>query len=245
VTDLSIEKDYTYYWQLWHHNWDDKDAACIQQTVQLEDKTVLEAGCGDGRVSFYLAPFCKRLIGIDINERFIDIAQQRLKQSTQNNVEFHRMDAQDLKLASDAMDVVLFPWVLQMVRDPHLAVKEAYRVLRKGGELLVIGLRSDADYDSIIGQFANTEVFDPVALYEQPLKEHFGTDLPIIENQAFHYFFENADIAFDAFVFALRTWYSTTLNNKQSSALKETLGSYQIDGRIHLRFPANVYIAKK
>lgn len=198
------EKDYTYYWQLWHHNWDDQDAEVIKEVSSLKNKRVLEVGCGDGRLTFALAAECRSIIGVDLEASLIDSALARLKESAATNIEFKTMDAQNLQFEADSFDVVLFPWVLQMVSDPLQAVRESHRVLKAGGEIVIVGLRSDADYDKIIKEFSSQAfVIDADKTYESPLREVFACDTQqaLKEKRQFDYFFANLNVAEEAFIF--------------------------------------------
>lgn len=246
----SPEKDYVYYWQLWHHNWDDHDLQVVQDLCSLQGSRVLEVGCGDGRMTFGLADYCNSITGVDIDERFIGLAKGTLKAVNAKNIEFLTMDAQELVLSDESFDVVLFPWVLQMVNAPIKAVLEAYRVLKPGGEIIVIGLRSDADYDKIISNFvADTATINPNACYENPIGQVFGSDsqrIALRMERQFDYFFESLEIAQEAFVFALDRWYSTKIDIAGQERLRNLLGHYLLDdNRVRLQFPSSIYLARK
>ena len=232
---------YIQYWQLWHHNWDDADIACILKNCSVNGKRVLEVGCGDGRVAFSLASFCQELEAIDLDPRLIDIAEERLNNGISANLRFAVMDAQKLAFANETFDVVLFPWVLQMIQNPFLAIQEAFRVLKEQGELLVIGLRSDADYDKIIAHFVpNMPAIDPIIAYEKPILSQFRAKLDLATQQ-FSYFFETKEIAVDAFAFAINRWYSTELKSKDQKKLVRIIDHYQDGERVRIIFPANIY----
>lgn len=244
-----LEKDYLYYWQIWHHNWDDSDVSLIRNLCTLKDKRVLEVGCGDGRITFSLAPHCRSIVGVDLDPIFIEAANQRLHAGEEQNIQFLEMDAGQLQLSDETFDAVLFPWVLQMVNDPGKALKEAHRVLKRGGHLLVIGLRSDADYDKIIGQFVlDSAVIDATTCYNNPIVNAFGhieNEIAADKGLGFSYFFENLELAYEAFLFAFERWYKTTLTTPQKLDLLVLLRKYLTEERVHLRFPATIYMTTK
>jgi ubiquinone/menaquinone biosynthesis C-methylase UbiE len=236
---------YLNFWQVWHHNWDDQDIALIHESFDLKGKSVLEIGCGDGRVAFGLKSFCAQLTAIDFDEKLLKLARQRLVEQFVANLHFLLMDAEDLNFADETFDFIVMPWVLQMVADPQLAAAQAHRVLKKGGELLVIGLRSDADYDQIISQFVPKMIqIEPEKNYALPLKLAFGEE-PSESISTFYYFFESAAIAFDAFAFAIKHWYQTELSSEDETKLVEILKQYSDDERTKLAFPASVYKVRK
>jgi SAM-dependent methyltransferase len=97
--------------------------------------TVLNIGCGIGRVDLHLAPHVAELWAIDISGQMIALARKRLKHLT--NV--HLLEIQDgdfLKaFADDRFDLVFSYLVLQHLEkeDAYRYMKEAYRVLKPGG----------------------------------------------------------------------------------------------------------------
>lgn len=239
--------DYVYFWQLWHLNWDNRDVDTIKRLCCLEGKTVLEVGCGDGRITRMLAPDCARIIGVDREPRFIEIAKTKVTDSNCSNVEFAVMDACQLELADDSVDIVLYPWVLQMVSSPQAAVQEAYRVLRPGGKLVIIGLLSDADYDRIIDRFVpDVPAIDPNVCYEIPLAESFQAEnVEKLPKQSFDYFFESKEVAYDAFDFALEYWYGKEMSNAERLEMLAMVDKHADGKRIKIAFPAYVYLATK
>jgi len=67
-------------------------------------ESVLELGVGYGRIVKELAPYCKKITGIDISKDNIDLAQDYL--SDYDNVELEVMDAHELNL-SEKFDCIL------------------------------------------------------------------------------------------------------------------------------------------
>ena len=240
------QRDDTYYWQLWHHNWDDHEIALFKQTLDLSDKTVLEVGCGDGRVVFGLADYCREILGVDLDRRLIGSAKQRFAACPATNIKFEVMDGQALQLPDESIDVVLLPWVLHMVADRRLTMSEAYRVLKSGGSAAVIGIHSDSDYDAIIKPFVvEPPCVQPETFYEKPIREFFGDRIRVIEKDCFPYVFDSVDIAHEAFVYTLKFHYQAELDEDQKEQLREKLSAYQHEGRVLINFYASLYLAEK
>jgi SAM-dependent methyltransferase len=100
------------------------------------DATVLDIGCGTGRVMEHLAPWCREVHGIDISERMVQDGRQRLGHLA--NVRFHHGNGYDLAGFGDgSFDVVYSIVALQhMPRTvAYNYLLESYRVLRRGGVL--------------------------------------------------------------------------------------------------------------
>jgi len=59
--------------------------------------TVVDVGCGTGRLSFQLATHCKTIIGIDLSSKNISVAEHNLRNSFYPNVKFLHGNAIDLQ----------------------------------------------------------------------------------------------------------------------------------------------------
>ena len=67
------------------------DGQVFIDTLQLdENKEVLEIGLGTGRIAVKVAPYCKRLTGIDISPKTIQRAKENLKKHS--NISFINAD---------------------------------------------------------------------------------------------------------------------------------------------------------
>jgi SAM-dependent methyltransferase len=106
------------------------------------DRTVLDLGCGIGRFAVVLAGRVRRVVGLDISARMVAEAQRRCAGLA--NVEIRRTSGRDLAgIADGAIDTILaadsFPYLV--LAGPALVrrhVEEAGRVLKPGGQLLIL-----------------------------------------------------------------------------------------------------------
>lgn len=99
---------------------------------------VLEVGVGTGISLPYYSDRC-RIVGVDISSAMLDAARQRVAEQHMTNVEqLALMDVQDLKFDDASFDVVTAQYVVNTVPDPEAALDEFMRVLRPGGELIVV-----------------------------------------------------------------------------------------------------------
>ena len=103
---------------------------------------VLDAGTGTGRMLELLAPYIKRGIGIDVSPEMLAIARDRLGNAGAFNCQVRRGDVYRLPFADGeakgGFDAVLFHQVLHYLDDPQAALREAIRVLKPGGRIMIV-----------------------------------------------------------------------------------------------------------
>src|SRR6201991_2443103 len=105
---------------------------------------VLEVGVGTGISLPQYAPNL-RIFGTDISEAMLRKAQQRVSELGLNNVEgLAVMDAEKLEFPDNSFDVVMAQYVVTAVPNPEVALDEFARVLRPGGEMILLS-RVSAD----------------------------------------------------------------------------------------------------
>lgn len=105
--------------------------------------TVLELGVGGGYYAGQLAPFVRRLIGLDVQAGMLRRLRQRhpVRQllAVQGN-------ATQLPVADSCIDLVLAVTVLGEIPSPEAAIAEARRVLRPNGLLAIAEHWPDPDF---------------------------------------------------------------------------------------------------
>jgi phosphatidylethanolamine/phosphatidyl-N-methylethanolamine N-methyltransferase len=113
-----------------------RDAA-IQATNKIGGR-VLEVGVGTG-ISLPLYSPNVRIFGTDISEAMLNKAKQRVVEGHLKNIEgLAVMDAEKLEFPDDSFDVVMAQYVVTAVPNPEVALDEFARVLRPGGELIIL-----------------------------------------------------------------------------------------------------------
>jgi ArsR family transcriptional regulator len=111
-------------------------------TQLLDPGDVLDVGSGDGVLAELLAPRAKSLVCLDISERVVDAARERLH--GQRNVRVEVGDMHALPVKDRSVDLVLLLNALTYSEAPARAIAEAARVLRPGGRLLATTLSRHA-----------------------------------------------------------------------------------------------------
>jgi len=100
---------------------------------------VLECGCGPGIVTFEIAEKVAdgSVTGIDIDKGLIDSHNKKVNETNVKNLKFEVADVHELPFADNSFDVVYMQAVLVHIKNPAGAVREAHRVLKDKGLILV------------------------------------------------------------------------------------------------------------
>lgn len=99
------------------------------------DWTIGDLGCGTGETAAAVAPFVTRVIAVDRSGDMLHAARRRLRD--QPNVDVRRGELEALPIDDRDLDAAVVMLVLHHTPDPAAALKEAARVLRPGGALLL------------------------------------------------------------------------------------------------------------
>lgn len=107
--------------------------------------TVLDVGCGSGRMSRAMAPYVEKVVGVENSPRMLDVARKRC--ALVQNLELKDMDALKMEFADHTFDLVFDTYNLigsldRPERDP--LVNEMARVTKKGGKMVNITWKDDA-----------------------------------------------------------------------------------------------------
>jgi phosphatidylethanolamine/phosphatidyl-N-methylethanolamine N-methyltransferase len=99
---------------------------------------VLDVGVGTG-LELPMFDSNVRLVGIDLSDPMLEIARNRVARQNLANVEDLRvMDAMNLEFEDGAFDAVVAPYVVTTVPDPRRTLEEMARVVRPGGEIVIV-----------------------------------------------------------------------------------------------------------
>jgi Methylase involved in ubiquinone/menaquinone biosynthesis len=156
-----------------------------------KDKTVLDLGCGIGRIACAIAPKVRDVHGIDVSRGMIDIALRRCEPHT--NVHLLKSTGHDLREFSDQwFDTVIavdtFPYINQSgtaLVESHFS--EIGRALKPGGDLVILNYsyRGDDDADlEDVQRFAAEYGFEVVVSGEHPFNIWNGSAFHLRKREA-------------------------------------------------------------
>jgi len=104
----------------------------------ITGKKMLEVGCGNGDFSNYLSLHHKAAItGVDFSNESIKIANQKKEHFNTITALFDVADAEKLPFEKEEFDIVISCECLEHVPHPQKMIDELYRVVKKGGQVIL------------------------------------------------------------------------------------------------------------
>ena len=128
------------------------NASSIVQRLDLKPgMSVLDAGCGPGRVTLPLARAIGaqgQVVAIDIQPRMVRRARQKAKAAGLTNIQFQELAIEGGKLGNAQFDRVILVTVLGEIPDRESAFREIHRALKSDGMLSITEIIVDPHYQS-------------------------------------------------------------------------------------------------
>ena len=115
----------------------------LERTGVGAETTLLDLGCGAGMFLSLAAATGADVTGVDASPAMLALAHERLPQA-----DLHPGDLEDLPFGDAIFDIVTGFNSFQYVNDPANAAREAARVARDGGPVVVGGWGDPADCDA-------------------------------------------------------------------------------------------------
>ena len=103
-------------------------------------ETVLDLGSGGGIDVLISAKFVGetgKAYGLDMTDEMLELANRNKAKSHAENVEFLKGYIESIPLADESVDVITSNCVINLTESKEDALREAYRVLKKGGRLAI------------------------------------------------------------------------------------------------------------
>ena len=168
-----------------------EDVTALRANGLSATSTLVDFGAGSGRLSLAAAPFCRRVVAVDISPAMLAYLRNRVVQSGLTNVECvqagflsyeHRGPPADLVYTRNAMHQLPDFWKV-------LALGRIARILRPHGTLLIRDLIYDfqpSEAEAVLGRWLDGAADDPARGYtREDFAEHIRS-----EHSTFRWLFE-------------------------------------------------------
>lgn len=119
---------------------DDRVTSLAIEKLLPSNLTLADVGCGTGTLTFELARFARKVIGIDLSNEMLRYARAVAQERGIANVEFRQGDVFSLPLASRSVDAAFCVMVLHFLPEPAQAVAGLCRIVRPGGSIVLVDL---------------------------------------------------------------------------------------------------------
>jgi SAM-dependent methyltransferase len=108
----------------------------------LPSLDVADLGCGDGYLTIETARWARRVVAIDRSREVLARGRELAARRGVGNITWKRGELESLPLEDASADIALLSQALHHAEHPPVALGEAVRILRPGGRVLVLDLRS-------------------------------------------------------------------------------------------------------
>jgi ubiquinone/menaquinone biosynthesis C-methylase UbiE len=106
----------------------------------LPPMTIADLGAGDGSSALLLSRGAVRVIAVDSSEKMLEVGREQAHRSGAKNIEFRLGDMEEVPVEDASVDLAFFSQSLHHTAHPERALREAARILRPGGRLVVLDL---------------------------------------------------------------------------------------------------------
>lgn len=103
----------------------------------VKNKTILDAGCGNGYLVKKLAKHAKKIVGIDSSRKLLDYAVKNVGEIKNTELIFSDL-LQKLPFIDESFDVIIANMILQYLPKIDNFISETVRILKNKGILIII-----------------------------------------------------------------------------------------------------------
>ena len=105
---------------------------------------VADLGAGEGLISQLIAHRAERVWCIDNSPRMVEVGTELARKNGLANLAYKLGDIENVPLPDRSVDLAILSQALHHANHPQTAVNEACRILRPGGQLVVLDLKEHA-----------------------------------------------------------------------------------------------------
>ncbi|MCA3644835.1 MAG: metalloregulator ArsR/SmtB family transcription factor [Methylobacterium sp.] len=114
------------------------EKAMLDALGECEYEAILDLGTGTGQMLKLFGPRASRAVGLDVSPAMLAVARANLDEAGLRHVQLRQGDLYALPADLARFDLVILHQVLHFMDDPARAVREAARVLKPGGRIVIV-----------------------------------------------------------------------------------------------------------
>lgn len=116
--------------------------------------TVADLGAGEGLISQLIAHRAERVWCIDNSERMVEVGTELARKNGLANLSYKLGDIESVPLPDKSVDLAILSQALHHAAHPQNAVHEAFRILKPGGQAIILDLK-EHNYEKAHEQFGD------------------------------------------------------------------------------------------
>lgn len=107
----------------------------FERTIKMvEGEKILDIGCHQGEMTVLLSEKCGYVVGIDLDESNIQVAQQ---QNKKRNISYRVMNAEQMWFEKETFDCIVVAEVLEHIHSPYDFLRDINKILVSNGALVI------------------------------------------------------------------------------------------------------------
>jgi ubiquinone/menaquinone biosynthesis C-methylase UbiE len=126
----------------------------VLSKADIKNKVVADLGCGSGFISLALSNEAAVVFSVDNSINMLKVLKKSSLDKNLNNIYPLKSSLVDISLFDESLDVVFINMALHHIKEAEVAISEMYRMLKKGGTVVV------SDVMKHDGEWAREEMFD-------------------------------------------------------------------------------------
>lgn len=103
--------------------------------------TIADLGAGEGLISQLLARRAEHVYCVDNSPKMVEVGRDLAERNQLGNLTYVLGDIEAVPMKDGSVDLVILSQALHHANNPSKALAEAFRILRKGGQLAILDLR--------------------------------------------------------------------------------------------------------